>query len=67
MTAWRKKEVDGARLRQEKRERQRDWEERCDRTRKRIKTCEAAPIPLDNERVEGILYGRETDKNLRIT
>ena len=61
MAAWRKEEVDAARHRQRKRE-ARDWES-CYRTPKRRILTSDTHWP--SRRVERILYGRETDRDLR--
>ena len=62
MAAWRKEEVDAARHRLEKREKQRDWET-CYADGS-VEFCEATPIGLvDEPKVS--LYGRETDRDLR--
>ena len=60
MAAWRKQEMGAARYRQE-RERQRDWKS-CYHTQKQRRILQSdTPI----RRVEVILYGRETDQDLR--
>ena len=64
MAAWRKKEVDAARRRQEKRKATLGG--KCYIVGGRVEFCEATPIDLADESKES-LYGCETNRDLRST